>query len=131
MNTATLHTDAGTYWVNTFIVALNGHFAAVGYLFLVVEEQFLSDYLADKETHGAVGKFVFGEIGRVFGQELEDVVEDGVEVEPLRGRGWNDDGTGNLVVPIGHLLVHLLLVGEVDLVDDKDDGRVGMDDFCQ
>ena len=111
------------------LIALHGHFAAVGYLFLVVEQEFLADNLADEKAHGAVGEFVFREIGRVFGQNLHDVVEDGVDVEPLGGGGRNDHGTGNDVLPIVYLLGDLLLVREVNLVDDKDDGRVGEDNL--
>ena len=87
-----------------FLVAFYRHFATVGDFFLVIEEEFFADDFADEETHGAVGEFVFGEIGRVFGQELEDVVEDGVDVEFLSCGGWDDDGAGDLVLPVGDFL---------------------------
>ena len=55
------HIDNRTDIVHTLFlfIALHSHFAAVRNLFLVVEQQFLPNNLADKETHGAVGQFVF------------------------------------------------------------------------
>ena len=119
-----LHKDDGTDVVDTFflLVAFDGHLAAVGYLFLVVEQQFLADDFADEETHGAVGEFVFGEVGGILGQEVEDVVENGVDVEPFGGGAGDDDGTRDLVLPVGYLVLDVLLVAEVDFVDGQDDG---------
>ena len=110
------------------LIGLDGDLAAVGYLFLVVEQYFLAHYLADEEAHGAVGQLILREVGGMFGQALEDKVEYLVDVEAFGGRAGHDDGARYLGLPIGNLLLYGGLVGEVNLVDDEDDGRIGVDD---
>ena len=95
------------------LVAFHGDFAAVWDFLLIVEEQLLADDFANEEAHGAVCELVFGEIGRVLGQELHNVVEDGVDIEVLGCRSGYDYGTWDLVVPIGDFVVYHLLVAEV------------------
>ena len=128
-----LDKDDGTDVVDTFFlfVAFDGHLAAVRDFLLVIEQQFLADDFADKETHGAVGELVFGEVRGILGQEVENVVEDGVDVEPFGGGAGNDDGTRDLVLPVSYLVLDGLLVAEVDFVDGQDDRSLTFDDFSE
>lgn len=113
------------------LVALDGDLAAVGDFLLVVEEYLLAHDLADEEAHGAVGEFVLGEVGGMFGEELEDGVKDFADVEALGGGAGDDDGARYLGLPVGDALLDGGLVGEVYLVDDEDDGDVAVDDALQ
>lgn len=113
------------------LVALDSHLAAVGDFLLVVEEYLLAHDLADEEAHGAVGEFVLGEVGGMFGEEREDSVEDFADVEALGGGAGDDDGARYLYLPVGDALLDGGLVGEVYLVDDEDDGDVAVDDALQ
>ena len=126
-----LDEDDGADVVDAFFlfVAFDGHFATVGYFLLIVEKELFADDFADEEAHGAVGEFVFGEVGGILGQEVEDVVEDGVDVEPFGSGAGDDDGTGDLVLPVGYLVLDGLLVAEVDFVDGQDDWGLAFDDF--
>ena len=92
---------------------------------MVVEEDLFTDDLGDEETHRLVGEFVFGEVGRALGQLGEDLLEYVLDVGVVLGGDGEHRGGWQLLFPVFHSFLHAFLVGEVDLVDQHEDGGLG------
>ena len=102
---------------------LHDDLAGVGYLLVVVEEYLLAHDLGDEETGGLVGPLVLVEVGGMVGQELTDALEYVIDVEAVEGRDGEYLGLGQCLVPEGDRLFQRLLVREVYLVDEHEDGH--------
>ena len=101
-----------------FLVAFDGDLAAVGYLLLVEQQNLFADNFRDEETHRSVGQFVLGKIGRIFGKEIHDMVENLINIEALGSRTGNHQGARYLLLPVVDFCRDGGLVGEVYLIDD-------------
>ena len=101
------------------LVARNGHFAAVGYLFLVVEEYLFADDLADKEAHRLACELAVRIVGRMLGEHSKYGVKDARQVESFGGGAGNDHRAGYQLLPVVDFLLHEFLVRKVYLVDYK------------
>ncbi len=127
-----LHIDDGTYADNAFLVLLGGflvvegldlYLHAVGDLLVVVEQDFLTDYLIHEEACGLVGQLVFGEERRALGQRVADGIKELRHAELLARRDGEDGCLGQQFVPEGNQLLQGLLRGEVYLVYYKEYAR--------
>ena len=118
------HVDDGADLIalGPFLEGLDLHFAAIGNLLPIVEQDLLPDDFRSEESQVAVCEGILVVPRRADRKPLHDRVEDAVQIEALLRRGRDDQGLGQLLLPPGHQLQHLGLVADVYLVDDQDDG---------
>ena len=86
--TFALNVDNGVdvYFLFCFLKSLDLNLHRIGYFLIVVEQYFLANYLADEETRWLIGKLIFVEIGRRFGQQLLYSAQKEVGAELVFGR---------------------------------------------
>ena len=96
------------------------YFDRVRNLFVVVEEDLLTDDLIYKETLGLVGELVLGEESRSFGQGILDGIEELGYAEPLLRRDGEDLRFGQLGMPESDEVLQGFLGREVNLIYYKE-----------
>ena len=109
----------------------NHYLAGVGNLLIIIEENLLTHDFCDEEAGRFVGPLVLVEIGRVVGEEFLDALQHIADIELVQGTDREDFGLGQGFVPQGNLLLQGLLVGEVNLVDEHQDGHFQFGHFLK
>ena len=67
--------------VFVFFVAIHHYLNTVRDLLLILQKDLLADEFRHEEAHRAVGEGVFREVGWAFGQQLDDAVAHGLDVD--------------------------------------------------
>ena len=102
-----------------FLELLHADFHGIGYLLVVIEQDFLADNLRDEETRGLVGELVLAKVGRAIGQQLLDAPQHGIDVETIRHRKGDNLCVGQQLVPLLHQRLKVLLVAEVYFINKE------------
>ena len=104
----------------TFFEFVNQHLARVRNFLFVVQEDFLAYNLLNEKALRTVGEFVLIEVGRIFGQQFLNLLENLGRVELVQRRNGINVGVGQHIAPHLNLCLKFGLVAQVYLVDKQD-----------